>query len=263
MGKSSRKKDTRFLAGHQRSWLWGRHPVVEALEAGRWPVAELYLSSALSPDAAGHAATLARGMGALVETVLPERLRELAHAEDHQGYLARMGPFPYAAVGGVLEDARLCGDGAPPLFLVLDAVQDTFNFGAIIRSAEALGARAVFVGATGQAGVNSLVARASAGAVNRIPVAETDDLPGLARTLRERGVFVAAADEKEGVPCAGCDFRRPSALVLGNEGRGVGAALAAECDGRVRIPMAGGIASLNVAAAAAVLLYEVWRQKHG
>ncbi len=264
MSKSKRKKQGRFLAGHQRSWLWGRHPVTEVIEAGRWPVMELYLADTLPGEVIQRARGLAEAQGAEVAVASAERLRELGHVDEHQGFLARMGPFPYAAVEEVLrggEDGER-DDGAPALWLVLDAIQDTFNFGAIVRSAEAMGARGIFVGTTSQAGVNSLVARASAGAVNRIPIAEVEELGEVVDILREAGAQVLAADEKGGVPCTECDFRRPTAVVLGNEGRGVRPELLSQCDGRVCIPMSGTIASLNVAAAAAVLLYEAWRQKH-
>lgn len=107
-----------------------------------------------------------------------------------------------------------------------------------------------------------MVARASAGAVNRIPIAEAEDLLSVLDALREAGAQIIAADEKGSSPCTGCNFTDPTALVLGNEGRGVHPDLLAKCDGRVCIPMTGAIASLNVAAAAAVLLYEAWRQKH-
>ena len=265
MSKSKRKKQTRFLAGHQRSWLWGRHPVTEVIEAGRWPITELYLADTLPAEAIEHASALAEAQGAQVGVATSERLRELGHVDEHQGYLARMGPFPYASVDEVMRGGEESerDDGTPALWLVLDAIQDTFNFGAIVRSAEAMGARGLFVGTTSQAGVNSLVARASAGAVNRIPIAEVEDLAELVELLRASGARVLAADEKGGDVCSLCDFRTPTALVLGNEGRGVRPELASRCDGRVCIPMSGSIASLNVAAAAAVLLYEAWRQKNG
>ncbi len=264
MSKSKRKKQSRFLAGHQRSWLWGRHPVTEVIEAGRWPVMELYLADTLSAEVIGHASALAEAQGAEVSVATPERLRELGHVDEHQGFLARMGPFPYASVEETVRGGEEGGrdDGTPGLWLVLDAIQDTFNFGAIVRSAEAMGARGIFVGTTSQAGVNSLVARASAGAVNRIPIAEVEDLAALVEMLCASGTQVLAADEKGGDTCTQCDFRAATALVLGNEGRGVRPELVSRCGGRVCIPMSGSIASLNVAAAAAVLLYEAWRQKH-
>jgi len=226
---------------------------------------ELYLSDTLPAEAVQHARALAEAQGAEVAEAAPERLRELGHVDEHQGFLARMGPFPYASAEEAMRggDEGERDDGTPPLWLVLDAIQDTFNFGAIMRSAEAMGARGIFVGTTSQAGVNSLVARASAGAVNRIPIAEVEDPAALVEMLRASGARVLAADEKGGTACAECDFCVPTALILGNEGRGVRPELAARCDGRVCIPMSGSIASLNVAAAAAVLLYEAWRQKHG
>ena len=264
MSKSKRKMQGRFLAGHQRSWLWGRHPVMEVIEAGRWPLMELYLADTLTADVIQHARGRAEAQGAEVAVETPERLRELGHVDEHQGFLARMGPFPYASVEEAMhggEEAER-DDGTPALWLLLDAIQDTFNFGAIVRSAEAMGARGIFVGSAAQAGVNSLVARTSAGAVNRIPIAEVEDLSALVDTLRGVGAQALAADEKGGTPCTECDFRGPTVVVLGNEGRGVRENLLSKCDGRVRIPMSGTIASLNVAAAAAVLLYEAWRQKH-
>jgi 23S rRNA (guanosine2251-2'-O)-methyltransferase len=264
MSKSRRKKQGRFLAGHQRSWLWGRHPVTEVIEAGRWPVMELYLADTLPVEAIQHLQSQAEAQGTEVAVETAERLRELGHVDEHQGFLARMGPFPYASIEEVLrggeEGER--DDGTPGLWLVLDAIQDTFNFGAIVRSAEAMGARGIFVGTTSQAGVNSLVARASAGAVNRIPIAEVEDLSSFVETLRASGTRIVAADEKGGMACMDCDFRASTALVLGNEGHGVRAELLSRCDSHVCIPMTGSIASLNVAAAAAVLLYEAWRQKN-
>ncbi|MBW7865463.1 MAG: RNA methyltransferase [Candidatus Hydrogenedens sp.] len=265
MPRDRNTKKQRFAGGHQRGWLWGRHAVMEALEAAHWPVVELYLDGTLPEDALGRARALGEAQGALCEVVPDRRLFELAHTHEHQGYLARMGPFPYTP----LEEALSGGDGVKrpagdaPLYLMLDAVQDTFNFGAILRSAEAMGVWAVIVGKTNQACVNSLVARASSGAINRIPVAEVDDLPAVAAELASRGVLVAAADEKSGVGCAGPDFCGPTALVLGNEGRGISPELMARCAARVRIPMFGAIGSLNVAAAAAVLLYEIRRQRGG
>lgn len=265
MPRHRNTKPTRYSGGHQRSWLWGRHAVMEALEAALWPVLEFYLDESLPEDALARARGLGGAQGALIETVSDRRLFELAHTHEHQGYLARMGPFPYAA----LEEALAGGDGIKrpagdtPLYLVLDAVQDTFNFGAILRSAEAMGVWAVIVGKTNQARVNSLVARASSGAINRIPVAEVDCLAETAAEMASRGIMVAAADEKNGADCAAADFSGPTALVLGNEGRGISPELMAHCAKQVRIPMFGGIGSLNVAAAAAVLLYEIRRQRGG
>jgi len=263
MSKSKRNKTGPYLAGPERSWLWGHHPVMEVLEGGRWPVMELFLADNLAPEAIEHASRLAGEQGASVAVATSERLRELGHVYKHQGYLARMGPFPYATVDEAMrggeEGER--DDGSFPLWVILDAIQDTYNFGAIVRSAEAMGARGMFVVGAAQAGVNSLVARASAGAVNRIPIAEVESLTALVEYLREEGVLVLAADEKGGMPCNECDFLRPTAVIMGNESHGVRPELVAKCDGRVCIPMTGGIASLNVAAAAAVILYEAWRQK--
>jgi 23S rRNA (guanosine2251-2'-O)-methyltransferase len=263
MSKVRRNKSSRYAAGHQRSWLWGKHPVLEVLEAGRWPVVEMYASETLPEGLLARVTALTKRQGGEVFVASSERLRELGHIDDHQGLLARMGPFPYASIEEVFRGGEESerDDGTPGLWLMLDAIQDTFNFGAIIRSAEALGARGLIVGVKNQAGVNSLVARTSAGAVNRIPIAEIDDLSTVIGWFHEYGAMAVVADEETGVLCNEYDFNSHTLLVLGNEGRGVCPEIVELCDTHVRIPMAGGMESLNVAASAAVLLYEAARQK--
>ncbi len=262
MVQSRKKKQAKLLGSHQRSWVWGRHAVLEILHAQRWPAREVYLDETLEPEHLRVAYSLAEQMGAEVAVVSAERLTQLCNTAEHQGYLARMCPFPYADADAMLTHPALDGAGPAPLFALLDGIQDPFNFGAIVRSAEALGVAAVAIGGRRQAEVNSQVARSSAGAINRLPLVRVEDLSDLARRLRERGVRLVAASEKASLACSGWNFATPSALVLGNEGRGVSPELANQCDAHLRIPQHGDIGSLNVAAAAAILFYEAARQRN-
>jgi len=259
--QSRKKKNPKLLGSHQRSWVWGRHAVLEILHARHWPAREVYLDEALAPEDLRVARSLAEQMDATVAIEPAERLTQLCNTAEHQGYLARMRPFPYADADAMLAHPALDGAGPAPLFALLDGIQDPFNFGAIIRSAETLGVTAVAIGGHRQAEVNSQVARSSAGAINRLPIVRVEDLPDLARRLRERGVRLAAASEKADRVCADWDFSTPTALVLGNEGHGVSPELMDLCDVRLRIPQHGEIGSLNVAAAAAILFYEAARQR--
>ena len=255
-----RNKNSKYLAGHQRSWVWGRHALTEILAAARWPILDLYLSEDFPQDKIEAFEKQGRSLGAEVSVVPRERLRELCGVSEHQGFLARMGPYPYASWEDLQEKAQ--GSASPPLYLALDAMRDAHNYGAIVRSATALMATAVIVGIKDQAPVNNHVARASAGAVNRMPIVQADSLVDAIQMLKEQGAVCAAADPRGTVPAWTYDFNRPVVLVMGNENAGISAELLELCDDRIVIPGSSELDSLNVAAASAVLLYEVLRQRH-
>ncbi|MCW5745961.1 MAG: 23S rRNA (guanosine(2251)-2'-O)-methyltransferase RlmB [Alphaproteobacteria bacterium] len=245
-----------LLASHQRSWLWGRNLVLETLTAGRWRVHELYLASDLAADAAAGALAAAEAAGVTPTRVSRTRLNQLGGTADHQGYLARVGDYPYVSPDELRTSAR-----HPSFWLVLDGVQDPYNLGAMLRSAEVFGVDGVFLGTRGQAGVNSLAARSSAGAVNRLGIARVDSLPALISRLRREAVIVVGASLDADYALDACDFTSPTALVIGNEATGLSPDVIAACNLLAKIPQAGGLNSLNAAAAAAVCLYEVRRQR--
>lgn len=255
-GKHKHKRQERLLGNHARCWIWGRNLVAATLECGRWPIVELHLADSLPAVRLAEARAAAARLGVRVHVAGRDVLERLGQTSEHQGYLAKMGPYPYATAADVLA-----GGGDSPLYLILDAIQDPYNFGAMLRSAGAFGAAGVFIGCSRQAPVSSMAARSSAGVVNRLPIAVVDDLVGLAHTLRGRRVTVVGASEKGGRPLTACDFRRGTAIVIGNEGTGISPELQACCDVLARIPIAGGVGSLNAAAAAAVFFFEVQRQR--
>lgn len=251
-----KKHKNSYLASHQRSWVWGRHAVTEILDAQRWPVRELYLAPEIPEGDRMHAAELGANLGAVVNVVDYERIRMLCGASDHQGYLARMGPFPYCTPSEMLENIPLRS-----LYVLLDGIRDSHNVGAIIRSAAAFGATGIIAGGEGQASVNSQTVRASAGALNRLPIAQVEQLEPVLGRLRELGVRCIAAVPRADIPIWACDFTGPTAILLGNEARGVQPELIAACDVAAAVPQVGTLDSLNVSAAAAAVFYEVSRQR--
>lgn len=175
-----------------------------------------------------HAAMkLADGLNLPVSIETPEELTRLCRSEDHQGYLAKMPPFPYDDPEELLGRRR---DRA--FYLVLDAVQDPFNFGAIIRSTDALGVDAIFVAAAQQADVTSLVVRSSAGAVNYTPLARVTDLVEWLGRLKESGLSVVGSSPRAKRDVSQCDLCRSVALVLGNEAVGIRPEILSICDER-------------------------------
>ena len=258
MVDSSRRRSSRrdVMTNHNRCWIWGRNVVLETLRAGHWPILELLVGDRANDVLWDEAARLANQHGITALAMDDATLSKACHSGDHQGMAARMAPFPYATVEQLL--GQLPTDA---LLVVLDRLQDPFNFGAVVRSASTLGMDGIVIGQREQVEVNSLVARSSAGAVNHIAIASTDDLVRSVGIFRERGFQIVAASEKADTPLSEADFRRPTVAIIGNEGRGIRPELLAQCDHSLGIPMSGPVGSLNAAVAAGILFYEIRRQR--
>ncbi len=246
------------LGNHQTCWIWGRNLVTETLRAGRWPILELHLATSLAEDESSRVRQIASGMQITVKAQTNDQLLQLCRNRDHQGFVAKMAEYPYVPLTELLDNGQ---PSAQPLYVVCDSIQDPFNLGAMLRTAEALRVTGVIIGQRDQVGVTSHVARASAGAVNHLAITRTDDLLETARVLQSRGTQLVGASEKAKCPLSACDFRPSTAVVIGNEGRGVRAELWSLCDQHARIPLAGRVASLNAAVASGIVLYEAQRQR--
>jgi len=181
-------------------------------------------------------------------------LTKRCRSEEHQGLAVRLPEYPYADFDDVCETAKV--------WLVLDRIHDSHNFGAMVRSAVGLGVDAVLVGETEQSAMNRQVVQSSAGAVNLLPIVRVSSLTTTIQSLRNRGVKIIAASEKAEQSIFTADLKPPVAMIIGNEGCGVSAELLAQCTLPVRIPMANELGSLNAAVAAGIVCYEVLRQKN-
>ena len=187
------------------------------------------------------------------------RLDMMSPTGAHQGVIAYVSPCEYLSVGELIDKAL--SSGTTPLIVVCDHVEDPRNLGAIIRSAEVSGAHGVIIPRRRGASVTGTVVKASAGAALHLPIAKCANLNAAIRELKERGIWVWGAEGGESRMLYDADFTLPTALVLGSEGDGLSRLTAESCDGLVSIPMAGKVNSLNVSAAAAVLLFEAVRQR--
>lgn len=263
MSSPRRPKKPQSVAGnHQRCWLWGRNAVLETLRAGSWKPLEVIAADALNADMLTELRALTQRQDVPLQFATTDRLTELCHSREHQGLIAKMPPFPYVPLETLLiQIDAMNATSTAPLLVVLDSMHDAFNFGAVCRAACVFGASAILVGKTGQAEVTSHVVRSSAGAINRIPIVQVDDLVSAVETLKARGVRVAAATLSARVRVQDVDLKQPTALVIGNEGQGVQPRLIAACDHEITIPQARAFDSLNAAVAAGVLLYEAHRQR--
>ena len=240
--------------------VYGMNPVRELLRSGAEGLAELWLAE--GGDRVRAFAELeraARDAGAKVRTAPRPRLDRLAGTPQHQGVVAVVADYRYREVEEILAAAP--ASGRPPLVVLLDGVEDPGNLGAIVRSAHALGAHGVVVPRDRAAAVTPAAAKASAGAIEHVPVARVTNLVRCLEELKEAGLWSVALVPDGDRDLAGVDMVGPTALVVGGEGQGVRPLVRKTCDHRARIPMQGRVGSLNASAAAAIALYEAARQR--
>jgi 23S rRNA (guanosine2251-2'-O)-methyltransferase len=220
--------------------LYGRNPVHEALRARRRRVHRIWATTGAAREEWLR--------GERVEPATAAELQERCGSPDHQGVVAQVDPYPYARLDDLLASAD-------PLLVALDEVQDPQNVGAICRTAEAAGATGMILPERRAAHVTPAVAKASAGAVEHLPIAIVRNLADALRDARDAGCWVYGAAAGARTSYDAVDWRGGVVLVLGAEGRGLRPRVAAGCDDLVSLPLRGRIESLNVSATAAVLLY--------
>ena len=236
----------------------GRNAVTEALRAGT-PIDKIFIARGETDKTLGHIASTARAAGVVVVEADRRKLDYMSATKAHQGVIALAAVREYASVEDILSAAREREEA--PLLVVCDEISDPHNLGAIIRTAECAGAHGVIIPKRRSVGLTAVVGKASAGALEYLPVARVSNLVSTIRDLQKAGVWVfgTAADGDTGLYTA--DLKGPAAIVIGNEGEGMSRLVSEACDFKVSIPMHGRISSLNASNAAAILLYEAVRQR--
>ena len=238
--------------------IFGIRPVVEAIEAGR-EIEKLYIRKGAEGQLMTELRDLCLRHRVRVQEVPVEKLNRLVRG-NHQGVVAQIAAIAYVQLDDILERVP---DDETPLVVVFDGVTDVRNFGAIARSAECAGAHGLIAPLKNSAPVNAEAIRASAGALTTIPVCRVGSIRNTLKTLQAEGFQVVAATEKSRKLLYDADLRRPTALVMGAEETGISKEVLKLCDERLALPLIGRIESLNVSAAAAVMLFEVVRQRIG
>jgi 23S rRNA (guanosine2251-2'-O)-methyltransferase len=240
--------------------IHGRNPVLELLRQGGRQADEVaVLAGARGPLT--EVVALARRGGVKVSYRTREQLTAIAGTDHHQGVVARVASREYVDLSALLTVPPTRVETA--FFLVLDQVQDPRNLGALLRTAAAFGIHGVVIPKHHAVGLTDAVTRTAMGAVEHVPVAREANLVNVLEVLKESGIWIYGLSVDDGVPLWQADLTGPLCLVLGGEGEGLRPLVARTCDVLVRIPMAGGVGSLNVAAAGAVACYEVTRQRAG
>lgn len=236
--------------------VFGIRPVIEAIESGR-QIEKVYVRKGSEGQLLAELKSVCKAQKIHMQEVPVEKLNRMTRL-NHQGVVATIAPIVYADLEEILASVP---EGEPGLIVLLDSITDVRNFGAIARSAECVGAHGVITSLKSSAPVNAEALKSSAGALNIIPVARVGSIRNTLKALQAEGYQVAAATEKATQSVYEADFTKPTVVVMGSEDTGISKEVLKMCDCQVAIPMRGRIESLNVSAAAAVILFEVLRQR--
>ena len=238
--------------------IFGLRPVIEAIKAGK-KIDRLLIRQGLQGMLYHELMTEVRKHDIAFQIVPLERI-ELVTRKNHQGVLAWLSLIEYQHISNLLP--MIFEKGEDPLIIALDGVSDVRNFGAIVRTAECLGAHAVIIPERGSARITADAVKTSAGALHTFPVCREKSIVRTVEFLKKSGLKIICSAEKSGGKASGTDLTGPAILILGSEDKGISRELLALADHTVRIPMTGTISSLNVSVAAGILLYEILRQRN-
>jgi 23S rRNA (guanosine2251-2'-O)-methyltransferase len=237
--------------------IFGLRPVIEAVKAGK-QIDRILIKQGLQGPLYHELMVEVRKNNIVYQIVPLERI-ELVTRKNHQGVLAWLSLIEFQSIANLLP--MIFEKGEDPLILALDGVSDVRNFGAIVRSADCLGAHAILIPEKGSARITADAIKTSAGALHTFPVCREKSIVRSVDYLRESGLKVISATEKSGSDVSSLNLKGPIVLIMGSEDKGVSRELISGSDHQVRIPMTGGIGSLNVSVAAGIILYEIARQR--
>lgn len=253
--RSGRSEGMAAEAQGSSDYVAGRRPVLEALKASR-PINKLLIAEGTEGGSLTEIIGKAKAAGIVIQTVPRSHLTKIS-GDNHQGVLAYVAAQDYAELDDILNRQT----GQTPLVVLLDEVTDPYNFGAVLRTAEATGVQGVIIPKRRSAPLTGVVAKAAAGAVEYVPVARVPNLVQAIETLKKNGYWVVGAEGASDKPFTEVDYTGKIALVIGAEGKGLSRLVSEKCDFLVRLPMLGKLSSLNASVAAGVMLYEIVRQR--
>ncbi|MGM9937389.1 MAG: 23S rRNA (guanosine(2251)-2'-O)-methyltransferase RlmB [Candidatus Ornithomonoglobus sp.] len=237
--------------------IFGRGPVTEALKADR-AIDKLLIKSGPYAKSLVPVIDMAKKKGIVIQQADPARLDKMAEGGNHQGVIAMVSAYEYVSVKDILNKAR--DKGESPFVIICDKITDPHNLGAIIRTANCVGATGVIIPKRNSVGVNSVVMKTSVGAAEYTPVAKVTNIAATIEELQKEGLWITAAD-MDGQSMYDIDFKGAIGIVVGSEGSGISRLVREKCDFIASIPMKGEINSLNASVAASVLMYEALRQR--
>ncbi|NYB74259.1 23S rRNA (guanosine(2251)-2'-O)-methyltransferase RlmB [Sedimentibacter hydroxybenzoicus DSM 7310] len=235
----------------------GKNPVIEALRSEA-EIDTILVSRDVTDGSLKRIIELAKQKNILVKNVDKATLDRLSENKRHQGVIAEAMEYEYKEIDYILNLAKEKGE--KPFVIILDEITDVHNLGAIIRTAECMGAHGIIIPKRRAAQVNGVVAKSSAGAVEYLPIARVTNISNTIEELKQKGLWIYGA-HMDGNNISDEKFDAPVGLVIGSEGFGIGRLVKEKCDTLVKIPMKGKVNSLNASCAASIIIYEIMKQR--
>lgn len=235
----------------------GRNPVLEAIKSGR-SIDKIFLKKGKYEGSIVPVVKKAKNAGIIIQEVDKAKLDQLAEGGNHQGIIALVSAYEYVSVNDILK--RAAGKGEAPFVIICDKITDPHNLGAIIRTANCAGVHGIIIPKRNSVGINSIVAKTSAGAAEYTPVAKVTNIANTIEELKKEGMWFVAAD-MDGESMYDINLTGSLGIVIGSEGDGISRLVREKCDFIASIPMKGEINSLNASVAAGILTYEAVRQR--
>ncbi len=237
--------------------ICGRNSVLEAIRSGR-EIDRLLIAHGVTGGSVTAIIAKCSAKGVLIKEVSPQKLDFLCGGANHQGVAVMFSAEEYSSVEDILKTAE--DRNEKPFIIICDEIEDPHNLGAIIRTAEASGVHGIIIPKRRSASLNATVAKSASGALEYMKVARVTNVANEIEKLKKQGIWVFGAD-MDGKPYTDFDYDVPLALVIGNEGKGIGKLVSSKCDEIISLPMKGKINSLNASVAAGILMYEVIRKR--
>ncbi len=237
-----------------KNWIYGKNAVYEAVKKND----ELDEVVMFGESKDHQLATLCKKNKIKVRYESKDFFYKNAPSRNHQGYLALKKSYNYLSLEEMIERIP---QGQQPLLIMLDGLEDPHNLGAILRSADAVGANGVIIGKNRSVSLNATVAKVSTGAIEYIPVCQVTNLARTLDELKQQGYWVVGTDMQDAVDYRKVDYNMPTVLVIGSEGFGISRLVLEKCDYKVSVPMVGHVNSLNASVACAVLLYQIYNSR--
>jgi 23S rRNA (guanosine2251-2'-O)-methyltransferase len=242
----------------EEEFIAGKHSVLEALRSGR-TINKIWIAENAQKQLTQPIVAEAKQHGVIIQFADKRKLDQMVEDVQHQGVVAQVAAYDYVSIEDILAHAQSRNE--EPFILILDEIEDPHNLGSIIRTADCTGVHGVIIPKRRSVGLTAAVSKTSAGAVEYVRVARVTNLAQTIEQLKERGVWVAGADAAAEQPIYKTNLNMPLALVIGNEGKGMGRLIKEKCDFLLKLPMFGHVNSLNASVAASVFMYEVVRQR--
>lgn len=242
----------------QEEIIIGKNPVMQAIKSGR-EMNKILLSDQISRQTELEVRQLVRRKKTPIQKVPRKKLDDLTKGK-HQGIVAFVASYTYASLNDVLNSVKAKNE--LPFLIVLDELEDPHNLGAILRTADATGVHGVIIPKHRAVGLTETVAKASAGAIEHIPVVRVTNIANTLEKLKDQNIWIVGTDERESEDYRSLDGETALAVVIGNEGKGISRLVKEKCDWFVHIPMQGKIPSLNASVAASILMFEIFRKRN-